>query len=333
MTTSFTPRPPSTRARLAAATTRATLRPITAVIPGNAAGLAISRQIIARSMAAFGSLASGTAAEHVNEPGPQGGRVRGEWVRAGGTDRDDAVILYLHGSGYALCSPATHRRLVSQLSARTGLPVFSLEYRLAPRHRFPAAADDTERAFAWLVEQGWSADRIVVAGDSAGGHLAIDLCLDRVRRGQAPPAAQVLFSPLVDVTFGLSAQREQARPDPMISAAGARRLVQHYIADTDPLHERLTHVVDRHETLPPTLIQAGGGEMLAADAHHLHDLLAASGTEVRLEVWPGQMHVFQAMHRMVPESTRAMSRAARFITTVLAADPVRRSGSAEQVSA
>ena len=91
--------------------------------------------------------------------------------------------------------------------------------------------------------------------------------------------------------------------------------------------------MDQHETLPPTLIQAGGAEMLAADAHRLHDALVTSGTEVRLEIWPGQMHVFQAMHRMVPESPRAIARAARFIESVLAADPVRESGATDRVSA
>ena len=105
-------------------------------------------------MAAFGVMAPGTSVPPVDEVVPGAGRVRGEWVRAGGVTRDDAAIFYIHGSGYALCSPRTHRRLVSQLSARTGLPVFSLDYRLAPRHRFPAAADDAERAFEWLVAGG-----------------------------------------------------------------------------------------------------------------------------------------------------------------------------------
>ncbi len=228
----------------------------------------------------------------------------------------------MHGSGYALCSLATHRRLVSQLSAATGLPVLSVEYRLAPEHRFPASADDVEAAFEWLLDQGFDASRVAVAGDSAGGHLVLDLCLDRLRRRLAMPAALLMLSPVADLTFGLAARREQIRRDPMISAAKAALLCGHYTAETDPLHARLRHVVAAGEMLPPTLIQAGGAEMLAADAHHLHDMLTASGTDCRLEVWPGQMHVFQALPRLVPEAAPALERAARFLTESLAALPV-----------
>lgn len=317
MTTStFTPRPASRRARLTARATRWTLRPVAGALPANAVGIAVSRQILARSLWAFGSRAAHTRVSPVEERTADG-RVRGEWVRAGRESADDGAILYLHGSGYALCSAATHRKLVSQLAARTGLPVFSLDYRLAPRHRFPRAADDVARAFDWLVDHHFPADRIVVAGDSAGAHLALDLTLSLLRGGRALPAGQLLLSPLADVTLELARRREQAVPDPMATAATARGLLEHYIRGIDPLHERLTHVVAPHETLPPTLIQAGGAEMLAADAHALHHALRATATWCRLEVWPGQMHVFQAMPRLVPESSAALDRAARFLTEAL----------------
>jgi acetyl esterase/lipase len=322
-TSSFTPRRPSRRSQLTAVATRLTLRPIANSLPANDLGVAVSRQLVARSMAAFGALAPGTSVRQVDEVVTGLGRVRGEWVSADGAGRDDAAILYLHGSGYAMCSPRTHRRLVSQLSAMSGLPVYSVDYRLAPRHRFPAAADDAERAFEWLVAGGLAADRIVVAGDSAGGHLAIDLTLARLRAGLALPAALVLLSPLADLTAGLCRERERVRKDPMISAAACARLLAHYAGDADPQHARLAHVVATDEVLPPTLIQAGGAEMLAGDAHHLHDLLTASGTPTALEVWPGQMHVFQAMPRLIPEADKALRRAADFVTVSLDAASAR----------
>lgn len=323
-TTTFTPRPASRRARLAATATRLTLRPVASALPANAVGIAVSRQILAGSLAAFGAPVRGTRVEQVDQRTPAG-RIRGEWVRAGaqagGSEAGvTGALFYIHGSGYALCSARSHRKLVAQLSARTGLPVFSLDYRLAPRHRFPSAADDVERAFAWLVDHHVPADRVVVAGDSAGGHLALDLCLTRLRAGLSLPAAQLLLSPLADVTLGLARRREQAIPDPMATAATARGLLEHYIREVDPLHDRLTHVLAPDEVLPPTLIQAGGAEMLAADAHHLHDALRRSGTWCQLEVWPGQMHVFQAMPRLVPESSVALDRAARFLTEALAGE-------------
>ena len=239
----------------------------------------------------------------------------GEWNRPTAPRR--GVILYVHGSAYVGCSVRTHRPLVSQIAAAAGVPVFSVEYRLAPRHVFPAAADDVRRAYDHLLADGHRPDEIVLAGDSAGGHLALDLALDLLRTGQTMPAGMALLSPLVDPTLRLAEERERVRRDPMLSARGARRLIARYVADTDPLHARLTHVVATHETLPPTLIQAGGAEMLAADAHHLHDMLGASGTASRLEVWPGQIHVFQAMGRLVPEAQRAIDGIGDFVGDVL----------------
>jgi monoterpene epsilon-lactone hydrolase len=281
-------------------------------LPSNRVGIAISRGILAGSMTTFGPVRARTAVTVVNER-TEAGQVRGEWVRARGARREDAAVLYVHGSGYALCSPRTHRGLTSRLSAFTGLPVFSLDYRLAPRHRFPAAADDVARAFGWLVGHGFAADRIVVAGDSAGAHLAVDLCLSLLRSGRALPAAQLLLSPIVDLSLALAAEREQVRPDPMISAAGARRLIDLYTEGADLAHERLAVTPRPGEVLPPTLIQAGGREMLAADAHALHQRLTETGTVSRLEVWPGQVHVFQAMPRLVPEADPALRRAATFL--------------------
>jgi acetyl esterase/lipase len=308
----------SRRARLAAELTRVTLRPLTYVVPSTAAGTAISRQIVARSLAAFGSIERGTQVTEVDEPGADGRRVRGEWVRGPGVTRWDAAILYLHGSGYSLCSPETHRGLTSRLSTRSGLPVFCVDYRLAPRHPFPAAADDVQRAFDWMLGHH-PAERVVLAGDSAGGHLAIDLGLALIRAGRPLPAAQALFSPIADLTLGLAARREQVRPDPMMSAAAARRMLALYTRGHDPQHARLAHLPAAHETLPPTLIQAGGLEMLAEDAHHVTRLLRASGTRCELEVWPDQMHVFQALPRVIPEADRALARAARFLSAAVPA--------------
>jgi monoterpene epsilon-lactone hydrolase len=307
----FEPRRPSRRARAAAQVAEATLRPLTQALPDNAFGLAAGRAILAGGLAALDRTAAGTNVETLRAF-PAGGQVRGQWVSAGEV-RHDAVILYIHGSGYSACSPRTHRGLVSRLSAVTNLAAFNVDYRLAPRHRFPVAADDVRRAYDWLRAR-FDTDQIVVAGDSAGGHLAVDLCLSLIRDGEEQPAALALLSPLVDVTLDLARARERAIRDPLTSADSASRLVNHYIRHADPAHPRLRHVFGVGEALPPTLIQAGGAEMLAADAHQLHRQLVESGTDCRLEVWPGQMHVFQAMPRLVPEANRALSRAARFLT-------------------
>src|ERR1700733_9477555 len=205
------------------------------------------------------------------------------------------------------------RRLPSWLSRLTGLPVFAVDYRLAPRHRFPTAADDVRAGWDWLTSQV-PPDRVVIAGDSAGGHLAVDLLLqpDVAANG---PAALALFSPLIDLTLELARAREDLRRDPAIRADDAARLVALYSNGVDPAHRRLKLDVAGGPPLPPTLIQAGGAEMLLTDARHLAADIRAGGGRCTLQVWPDQVHVFQALPRLSPEAVKAMKHVARFIDT------------------
>ena len=304
------------RSRGAAAISTVTLRPISAVLPPERAwGLWAARQIVARVMDTLGPSLAGTQVEHVDVRMPGGGRLIGEWVLAAGVRRGNRAIYYVHGSGYALCSPRTHRRLTAWLSALTGLPVFVVDYRLAPRHRFPSAATDVRTGWDWLTDQhGLTPQRVVIAGDSAGGHLAVDMLL---HSEGAHPAAMVLMSPLIDLSFELSRAREALRRDPAIRVRDAKRLVKLYCTETDLAHPRLTLDVARGRPMPPTLVQAGGAEMLVADARRLAADICAAGGECELQVWPDQVHVFQALPRLTPEATAAMRHIARFVAESL----------------
>jgi monoterpene epsilon-lactone hydrolase len=302
----------SLRSRGAALVGTLTLRQISAVLPPEQAwGLWLSRRIVATVMDTFGPSMAGISVEPIDAIVSDGRRVVGEWVRAPGVRSTDGAIYFIHGSGYALCSPRTHRRLTSWLSRLTGLPVFAVDYRLAPRYRFPAAADDVRGGWDWLTGQVPS-ERVVIAGDSAGGHLAVDLLL-QPDVAASSPAALVLFSPLVDLTFGLARAREELRRDPAIRAVDAARLIALYSGGVDPAHQRLALDVAGGPTLPPTLIQAGGAEMLLADARRLAADIRAGGGSCELEVWPDQVHVFQALPRLSPEAAKAMARVANFI--------------------
>ena len=305
----------SLRSRSAALVSMATLRQVSAVLPPERAwGLWASRRIIAGIMDAFGPSLAGTHIEHIDVH-HGGRRVVGEWVRGPGVSTSRGAIYFVHGSGFALCSPRTHRRLTAWLSRLTGLPVFTVDYRLAPRHRFPAAADDVRAGWDWLTSQV-PAENVVIAGDSAGGHLSVDLLLqpDVAARG---PAALVLFSPLIDLTLELARAREDLRRDPAIRAADAARLVRLYSRGVDPTHPRLRLDVAGGPTLPPTLIQAGGAEFLLADARHLAADIRTGGGRCTLQVWPDQVHVFQALPRLTPEAGKAMAQVASFIGNAL----------------
>lgn len=316
----------SLRSRGAAAVSTYTLRPVSGLIPPERGwGIWLSRKIIARVMATFGPSLAGTRVEQVDTRLPDGRRVKGEWVYGPRTptsefkrsSTDAGAIYYVHGSGFAVCSAKTHRRLTSWLSSLTGLPVFSIDYRLAPRHRFPTAADDVRAGWDWLMDTcGISPKHIVVAGDSAGGHLAVDMLLQPEVAAQQP-AALVLFSPLYDVSFELCLARERVRPDPAIRAKDAIRLVSMYHTGTDPAHERLRLNVAAGQALPPTLVQAGGAEMLQDDARQLAADIHTAGGRCELQIWPHQVHVFQALPRMTPDAAKAMAYVARFIAHAL----------------
>ncbi|MBO0677856.1 alpha/beta hydrolase [Mycolicibacterium sp. S2-37] len=316
----------SLRSRSAATVSGLTLRQISAVLPPDQAwGLWLSRQIVARIMDTFGPPLAGVRVEPVDTRLPDGRHLVGEWVRGRGvppTPHPGRAIYYVHGSGYALCSPRTHRRLTGWLSTRTGLPVFSVDYRLAPRHRFPTAADDVRTGWDWLTgEIGIPADAMVIAGDSAGGHLTVDLLL---QGDTAHPAGVVLLSPLVDLTFARARECERRRRDPAIRSRDARRLVDLYCAATEPVHPRLSLAVATGRPLPVTLIQAGGAEMLAGDAEALAEDIRTAGGRCDLQVWPDQVHVFQALPRLTPEAVPAMGEIVTFISAALRADSIDR---------
>ncbi|GAA1482275.1 hypothetical protein GCM10009624_27150 [Gordonia sinesedis] len=279
-----------------------------------------------RSLAALSPIPADTRTVPVRDR-TDDGQVRGEWVFAAGTpppsaDRSaDRVLYYLHGSGYVICSPRTHRGLVARLGRRTGLPAFSLDYRLGPDHRLPAGGDDAVRGYRWLLDLGYAAENIVVAGDSAGGHLALDLLAVNHATGTPQPAALVAFSPLYDPSFRLAVrdQRSGVR-DPLIDAVAAQRILRLYTGDAALDDPRMLVSLSPDMALPPTLIQYGSLEVMGGDARAYQRALLDAGAEVDLQRWPGQGHVFQMFPGLAPEARQAVSTAAQFISATLAGD-------------
>jgi len=305
----------SLRAVVSATVTRWTLGCLTSVVPLNQPGVWFSRGLIATIMGTLGSLPDGTRTIPVRAPG-----VRGEWVLGPGVEFGNRAGYYVHGSAYVICSTGTHRKLVAQLSAATGMPFFSVDYRLAPEHLFPAAADDVEAGYRWLLAQGYAPSDLVIGADSAGGHLTCDMLLAHADEPSFRPAGVVLFSPLIDLTLGLALQQEKAAyRDPAMSATAAADLVGLYTQGQDPEHPRLRLDFTKADRLPPILTQVGGFEMLRADARYLDAEVRAAGGSSTLEIWPGMVHVFQALPHLAPEAGPALRRAADFIARAFGA--------------
>ena len=239
------------------------------------------------------------------------GQVRGEWHEAPAVGRrNDAVVLYVHGGGFVFGSPTTHLALTGELSRRLGWPVFSLDYRLAPEHPFPAGADDVLRAYCWLLARGVPADRVVVAGDSAGGHLSLGLPPRAARAGVPVPGAVVAFSPAVDPAFTAAAGTVPA-PDRLIPVRAAKAIVREY--DRGRRHPELRLADDDLSVMPPVLIQTAQHEFCAPDAAEYAAALRTAGGDVQLRTFPRTWHVFQLDHGRVRAARTALDEATAFV--------------------
>ena len=236
--------------------------------------------------------------------------IAGEWLRPPGI-AEHGTILYLHGGGYCAGSPATHRSVTAHLAAAAGLAVFAAGYRLAPEHPFPAALDDAVAAARALGGRG----PFAIAGNSAGGGLALAATLALRERMAAAPAALVLFSPWVDLT--LSWPADPIRGEAMISRRWLEACARHYLAGADPNAPLASPVRADLRGLPPTLIQAGRDELLRHDAVSLHDALERAGVAVRCEIVRSRWHAFQLHAGMLPSADAAVGRAAEFIRRAL----------------
>jgi monoterpene epsilon-lactone hydrolase len=241
------------------------------------------------------------------------GAVRGMWIAARNAGEAAGAVLYLHGGGFVFGSRRTHRHLVAALSAACGLPALLVDYRRAPEHPFPAAADDALDAYRWLLDQGYPPDKIVVVGDSAGGHLAAGLLADLGRKRMAMPAAAVLFSPFLDLTGAGLDKRDAVRRDPFVPPIRARECGLAYAGGFSLNHRRLDVLGGSKRCWPPMLIQVGDTECLLGDSEQLARRMWAAGAHCELQVWPGQVHVFPAFFPLIPEGRAAIRYAGEFL--------------------
>lgn len=225
---------------------------------------------------------------------------------------DGPTVLYLHGGGYTLGSPRSHRHLISRLAADLQGEVFALDYRLAPEAPYPVAVDDAVAAWEALVSE--RPDRPVsVMGDSAGGGLSFATALAVRDRGLQPPRAIVAISPWVDMTASSSSYEFLGAADPIISRQDIVWHSGRYLAGADPLAGLASPMFADLKGLPPTLIQVGDHEVLFGDSVRIHQRLIAAGVDTELSVWKGMFHVWHFYWRELDEGARAIGQAAAFL--------------------
>jgi epsilon-lactone hydrolase len=240
------------------------------------------------------------------------GGVPAHWITLPGTD-PRRVLLYLHGGGYQLGSFRSHGELASRLGRASGRRVLLPEYRLAPEHPFPAAVDDVLAVWRWLrTAQGLAGSAVAVAGDSAGGGLALALMTTLRDAGEDLPAAAVLMSPWTDLSFSGASMTEREAEDPVLTPDEIRDFAAIYLAGADPRAPLASPLFARLDGLPPMLIQVGTAELLLSDSEELAKSAAAAGVDVTTSVREGLPHVYQAMAD-TPEAVAATDHAGAFL--------------------
>ncbi|KAB8145114.1 alpha/beta hydrolase [Chloroflexia bacterium SDU3-3] len=264
----------------------------------------------------------GMVERHVGQPIPLPEGTHVQPVDAGGIPAEwvvpphhsaESVLLYLHGGGYILGSPRSHRDLVARLSLAAGVRSLLIDYRLAPEHPFPAAVEDALAAYRWLLGAGVRPEQIVVGGDSAGGGLSLALLLALRQEGLPMPAGAALISPWTDLPGELPSRAAKGDADPIFTSEALEGLGKAYPGATDPRHPQISPIHADLRGLPALAIQVGEDELLLDDSLVLAEHARAADLAVELSVWPDMWHVFQIYAAAVPEAQRAIEELASFI--------------------
>jgi len=236
-----------------------------------------------------------------------------EWLIPQDSPQDQALV-YLHGGGFVFGVTPQHIGMVAHLARKMGIRALVVDYRLAPDHPFPAALDDCATAYRWLLNQGITPQNTVLAGDSAGGNLAITTMMKLRAGGEPLPAAAACLSPVAD----LSERRSPAGgfKDPLLPLRAVRFYNASYVAHSDARDPLISPVYGDWHGLPPLLVHAGEEEMLLDDATRIAAAARAAGVDVRLETYPRMWHVWQ-LFLALPQAVESLDDIARFLKSHL----------------
>jgi epsilon-lactone hydrolase len=245
--------------------------------------------------------------ERVNAPAAPA-----EWLRPPSA-APGRVVLYLHGGGYVIGSPRSHRHLAAAIAGAAGASALLLDYRLAPKHPYPAAVEDATAAYRWLLDQAVAPERIVIAGDSAGGGLTVATLL-ALREARVPlPAGGICISPWVDLTCSGASYATKADADPIVQRSGVEEMARAYLGATPPRTPLASPLFADLRGLPPLLIHVGSDEVLLDDAVQLAERAKAAGVDATLEIYDRMIHVWHWFLPMLDEAQTAVEAIGRFV--------------------
>ncbi|GLV53540.1 hydrolase [Dictyobacter sp. S3.2.2.5] len=251
---------------------------------------------------------------------------RDEWIEpleSLQSSRPAPLLLYLHGGGYLACSPRTHRSLTVALATQSDMRCLSLDYPLAPEHPFPAALETVVAVYQQILANGEAPGRIVLAGDSAGGGLALATLLKLRELGEPLPAGAALFSPLTDLAGTGVSLKTNEKSDAFFFARMIPDAGRYYLDGkaevTDPLASPLYADLSG---LPPLLVHVSDSELLRDDGLGLIDRARQHGVSVENQIWRNLPHVWQLFTPFVPEARESIARTGAFLRSCVADVPV-----------
>ncbi len=217
----------------------------------------------------------------------------GEWISVNRAHMKEYVILYCHGGGYSTGSSLYARTLTTKLAASTSMDVLSFDYRLAPENPYPAAVEDVMKAWDYLMLLGYGARDVIVAGDSAGGNLALTLVLKLKEQERLLPRGLVLMSPWTDLTSSGKSHVNKAEVDPVLNAEYLERMISSYAGQEDLANPLISPLFGDFKGFPPVYIQVGDNEVLLSDSVLLHKKLVQANVSAKIDIFKGMWHVFQ----------------------------------------
>lgn len=234
------------------------------------------------------------------------------WVSAPGADAS-RIMLYLHGGAYTVGSASLYRDLAWRLSRAARARLLVIDYRLAPEHPFPAALEDAVSAWRWLLELGMKPTEAIIAGDSAGGGLALATLLALRDSGEPLPATAVCLSPWTDLTGSGASVDDNKRRDPLLAAHLLPSAAELYLAGADPRTPLASPLFGDLSGLPPLLLHASNTEILLSDSTRFADKARAAGVDVTLTIWERMPHVFHLFAAKLPEGREAIRDVGMFV--------------------
>lgn len=242
--------------------------------------------------------------------------VPAEWVRPDQAI-GRAVVLYLHGGGYFMGSPRSHRHMLAAMVRAVRAPFLVLDYRLAPEHPCPAALEDALAAYRYLLRTHPGAD-MAIAGDSAGGGLALATLVELREQGLQQPGCAIALSPWADLTQTTPGGRSAPSVD-ILAGVDLQGAIDWYAGSLRRDDPRMSPVGADLHGLPPLLLMAGGLELLRSDSERLAASARRAGVDATLDVEPDEIHVYQAFSDVNPRAVAAIERMATFIRGRIAA--------------